>query len=130
MKTAIFLLFFLFLTPILNAQEKPKDTLYFNYDNKYINKYVEIPNHLYLDDSSGGSKGSFFFKEVEVKNNLKPKKIISLKKFIHSSEFYDKKKKLEDEKLAVFFSNYVVFLVKKINKSVKYIHVESGIEIE
>lgn len=119
-----------FSMSILNAQEKPKDTLYFKYDNKYINVYAEIPSHLYLDESSGGSNGSFFFKEGEVKSNLSPKKILSLKKFIRSSDFYDKKKKLNNEKIAVFFSNYVVFLVKNIDKKVECIQVESGFEIE
>lgn len=122
----LFLLFFI----SLNAQEKTKDTLYFKYDNKYINLYTEIPGHFYLDDSSGGSNGSFFFKKGEVKSDLSPKKILSLKKFIRSSDFYDKKKKLNNEKIAVFFSNYIVFLVKNIDKKVEYIQVESGFEIE
>ncbi|MDN3675054.1 hypothetical protein QWY99_18630 [Flavobacterium branchiarum] len=134
MKIVVFILIALFSSVILNAQEKTKDTLYFKYDNKYDNKYInlytEIPGHFYLDDSSGGSNGSFFFKKGEVKSDLSPKKILSLKKFIRSSDFYDKKKKLNNEKIAVFFSNYVVFLVKNIDKKVEYIQVESGFEIE
>jgi hypothetical protein len=66
--------------------------LFFKYDSKYINTHVEILHHFYLDDSSGGSNVSFFFKEGEVKNNLNPKKILSLKKFVRSSKFYDKNK--------------------------------------
>jgi hypothetical protein len=129
MKTVILILLSLFSTFIM-AQEKTKDTLYFKYDKGYINTYAEIPSHFYLDDSSGGSNGSFFFKEGEVKSNLRPKKILSLKKFVRSSNFYDKKKKLNNEKIAVFFSNYIVFLVKNIDKKVEYIQVESGFEIE
>ncbi|WP_281322764.1 hypothetical protein [Flavobacterium aestivum] len=129
MKILTAILSFFFLSS-LKAQEKQKDTLFFNYDNKYINTYAELPSHFYLDDSSGGSNGSFFFKKGEIKNNLNPKKILSLKKFVHSSEFYEKKKKLKDEKLAAFFSNYVIFLVKNIDEKKEYIQVESGFEIE
>ncbi|UQD55599.1 hypothetical protein [Flavobacterium sp. K5-23] len=130
MKTVIIILLSLISTSKLKAQEKPKDTLFFKYDKTYINAYVEIPSHFYLDDSSGGNNGSFFFKKGEVKNNLNPKKILSLKKYVRSSKFYDKNKKLEDQKLAALFSNYVVFLVKNSTKKTEYIHVESGIEIE
>lgn len=120
----------LFFLSSLKAQEKQKDTLFFKYDDKYINTYKEIPSHFYLDDSSGGNNRSFFFKEGEVKNNLHPKKILSLKNFVHSSDFYDKKKKLKDEKIAAFFSKYVIFLVKKNNQKIEYIQVVPGFEIE
>ena len=130
MKTAILLLIYSFSTPILKAQEKSKDTLFFNYNNGYIRTYAEIPHHFYLNDSSDGRNGSFFFKEGEIKNNLNPKKIMSLKRFIRSSEFYNKKKNLKDDKLAVFLSNYIVFLVKNTHKKVIYIQVQAGVEIE
>lgn len=130
MKSLGFLFSFIFLfSTTLKAQEK-KDTLFFKYDNKYINTYAEIPNHFYLDDSSGGSHGSFFFGKGEVENNLNPKSILSLKKYVRSSVFYDKTKKLNDEKIADFFSNYVVFLVRIIDEKVEYIQVKSGFEIE
>jgi hypothetical protein len=129
MKTHI-LVISLFYLSILKSQEKPKDTLFFNYDNKYIRTHVEIPYHFYLKDGSGSNYGTFFFKEVKVLNNLNPKETLCLKKFVRSSKFYDKNKqpKLEDNKLAFFFSNFVVFLTKK-NKS-EYIQVESAVVIE
>lgn len=130
MKTYNLVILSLFFLNYLKAQEKSKDTLFFNYDHKYINIHVEIPHHFYLDDSSGGSNGSFFFKEIRVLNNLNPKKKLSLKKFIRFSKFYDrhKQQKLNDYKLWEYFNGYVVFLVKK-NKS-EYIEVKSSFEIE
>ncbi|WP_016990124.1 hypothetical protein [Flavobacterium sp. ACAM 123] len=79
MKTAILLLLSLFIGPNLQAQEKQKDTLFFNYNNKYIRTLVEMPNEFYIKDGSGASYGNFFFKEVKVLNNLKPKKTYVLK---------------------------------------------------
>ncbi len=124
--TAILSLFFL---NSLKAQEKLNDTLFFKYDQKYINTYKEMPGHFYLYDSGGGNNGSFFFTEREVKSNLNPKKILSLKKFVRSSDCY-KKKKLKDEKLAAFFSKYIVFLVKNVDNKEEFIQVESSFEIE
>lgn len=132
MKTHILVMTLLFFLNSLKAQEKIKDTIFFNYDNKYINTHVEIPQHFYLDDSSGGINGSFFFAEVRVINNLNPKEILSLKKFIRSSNFYDKnkKQKLNDYKLWEYFNEYVVLFVKNNHRKTEYIHVESGFEIE
>jgi len=130
MKRFVFLFCFIFLfNTTLKAQEK-KDTLFFKYDNKYIKTFAEMPNHFYLEDSSGGSHGTFFFGKGDVKSNLNPKSILSLKKYVRSSVFYDKTKKLNDEKIADFFSNYVVFFVKTIDKKVEYIQVKSSFEIE
>lgn len=120
----------LFLLSPLEAQETQKDTLFFKYDDKYINAFKEIPSHFYLDDSSGGNNGSFFFEEGEVKCNLNPKKVLLLKRFVRSSDFYDKNKKLKDEKLATFFNKYIIFLVKKNHKKIEYIQVKPGFEIE
>lgn len=132
MKTHILVMTLLFFLNSLKAQEKIKDTIFFNYDNKYLNTHVEIPQHFYLDDSSGGSNGSFFFAEVRVINNLNPKEILSLKKFIRSSNFYDKnkKQKLNDYKLWEYFNEYVVLFVKNNHRKTEYIHVGSGFEIE
>jgi len=130
MKTAILLLLSLFIGPNLQAQEKQKDTLFFNYNNKYIRTLVEMPNEFYIKDGSGASYGNFFFKEVKVLNNLKPKKNLCLKKFIRSSKYYDKNKEpqLDDYKLAFFLNNYIIFLTKR-NKS-EYIQVVAAVGIE
>ena len=114
----------------LEAQKINKDTLFFKYDSQYIKTHIEIPKHYYLDDSSGGNKGSFFFKEVRVINNIDMKQILCIKKFIRSSKFYDKHKKLNDYELASFFTKYLIFLVRKTGKETEYIQVESSFEIE
>jgi hypothetical protein len=130
MKTTILLLSFFFIAPILKAQEKTKDTLFFNYDDKYIRTHVEIPHYFYLKDGSESNYGTFFFKEVKILNNLNSKEIRCLKKFIRSSRFYDKNKqpKLNDYKLWEYFNDYVVFFAKK--NEPEYIEVKSGFEIE
>ncbi|WP_166921334.1 hypothetical protein [Flavobacterium poyangense] len=120
--------------PIRNKEEriynKVKDTLYFNMDTKYIRTHAQIPNHIYLNDSSGANNGSFFFKTIEFANHLKPKEIRSLEKFVQTSRFYnkDKTQKLNDYELAEYLNNYVVFLVDDTKK--ECIRVESGFEIE
>ncbi|MDR7212746.1 hypothetical protein [Flavobacterium piscis] len=113
-------------------ENKVKDTLVFNYDTKYIQTYVKTPKQYYLNDSSGGSNGSFFFREKSFVNNLETKELLSLQEFVQSSRFYnkDKKQKLDDLKLAEYFNNYIVFLVRKNSKETEYIQVESSFEIE
>lgn len=128
MKVSFFIILLFFLQ-FLVAQEKQKDTLFFHYDKKYIKTYNEMPQQLYLYDSSEGSRGSFFFKEVEIKQNLNPKKISCLKIFVRSSEYY-KNKKLDNYKLASFLNTYIVFLTKKENGKIQYIQLESSFEIE
>lgn len=116
----------------LFSQEKPKDTLFFKYDKKYIKTYEQIPHYYFLEDSSGISSGTFFFEELEVTSNIKPDKIFCLKKMVRSSKFYNsnRKMKLDDNGLFEYFNNYIVFLVKK-NKNVNsYIRVRSNWEIE
>jgi hypothetical protein len=107
-----------------------KDTLFFKFDSKYINTYVEIPNHFYLNDSSGSSNGSFFFQKGKSKSDLKPKEVLSLKEFVQSSRFYEenKKQKLNDLELSEFLNNYIIFLVNDEKK--EYIQVSCGYEIE
>ncbi|MDG1870573.1 MAG: hypothetical protein P8I78_01255 [Flavobacterium sp.] len=89
----------------LEAQKMNKETLFFKYDSQYIKTHIEIPKHYYLDDSSGGNIGSFFFKELRVINNTDMKQILCIKKFIRSSKFYDQHKKLNDYELASFLVN-------------------------
>ncbi len=133
MKTHIlFGLLSCFFISVLLSQEKPKDTLFFKFDKNYINTYKQIPNHYYLDDSSAGSIGSFYFKELGVIHDIKPKEILCLKKVVRSSKFYvrQKNRKLDDDGLFEYFNNYVIFLVKENKKDVKYIRVRARWEIE
>jgi hypothetical protein len=132
MKIAI--LFILSLFPcFVGAQEKVKDTLFFSYDTQYIITFTEIPNHYYIEDSSGGNVGDFFFAEVQKIKNFKTKKReINLKEYIRSSKFYDENRrlKLRDYALTDYLENYVIFLVKTENGKKSYIQVEASFEIE
>ena len=129
MKAIIFALFTLFFIP-LKAQETKKDTLFFKYDNKYIKTFNEAPGVYYLADSHGGSLGAFFFSEIRRIDNVKFKKLMCLKKFVRSSEFYDKKKKLHDLEITGLFKKYIVFLVRKNDTATTFIEVEPFFEIE
>ncbi|CAM2907258.1 hypothetical protein SAMN05444143_105140 [Flavobacterium succinicans] len=122
MKT-IFLVLLSFFFVSLKAQEKEKDTLYFKYDNKYVYESKYAPKEYLLKDSN--SDEIFFFNEVEKVTDLNPKEILCLKKIIRTPKFYDenKKQKLNNYKLILFFRDYVVFLVKKTNNKTEYIRV-------
>jgi uncharacterized protein with von Willebrand factor type A (vWA) domain len=130
MKTHISLLLLTFFSvAILKAQEKPKDTIFFKLDNRYVYESKYVPKEYLLKDSN--SDEVFFFKGVEIVNNVNPKEILCLKKFIRSSKFYDKTKnqKLNNYKLIIFFRDYVVFLVKKNNNKTEYIYVKPAVVI-
>ncbi|PBJ08085.1 hypothetical protein [Flavobacterium sp. ACN6] len=132
MKTVIVTLTFLstlFLNS-LQAQEIIKDSLFFKYDPKYILNFKEAPEVYYLQDSHDGSTGTFFFKEVKRISSVKKKNIKCLKKFIRSSEFYSRESHLDDREAAVFFNNFIVFLMKKEDKKTTYIQVQGSFEIE
>lgn len=134
MKKYIFTVFIAILFIVsLQAQVRGKDTLFFTYDKKYITTHVEIPNHFYIKDGSGVAVGNFYFTEVKkIKNqNVKSKKRC-LQKFIRSSKFYDKNKKLKlnDYGLWEYLKDFVIVLVKDVGKRKEYIQVESSYEIE
>jgi hypothetical protein len=127
MRKNIFILFFiLFFATFLRAQERSKDTLFFKYDNKYIKTYTEIPKHYYLDDIKGGGNGNFFFDEIHIVNNMKKKKMLCLKEFVHDPKFYNEKQKLDDYKLGVYLNKHIVYLVRKN----EYIQVQATHEID
>lgn len=121
--SSFFALFFMFF---LQAQEIAKDTLFFKYDNKYIKTYTELPKHYYLDDIKGGGNGNFFFNEIQIINNVKKKKMLCLKEFVHDSKFYNEKQKLDDYKLSVYLNKHIIFLVRKK----EYIQVVAAYEID
>lgn len=111
-----------------------KDTLFFKLDNSYVYESKYVSKNYLLRDSSGSNNGTFFFQEVKAKNNqkIKPEEILSLENFVRSSRFYEKNKqrKLNDDNLAHFFNNYVVFLEKNTSEKTEYIQVVAGIAIE
>lgn len=132
MKAVTLILLCLFST-LVKAQENPKDTLYFSYNNNYIRTYDKIPNHLYLKDSNGTNNGAFYFTEVKTLEDQKiNSKGICLRKFVRSSKYFDKNKdpKLNDYELWKYFRDYYIFLVKKVDGKKKYIQVKSSYEIE
>ncbi|WP_367755690.1 hypothetical protein [Flavobacterium sp. WC2430] len=118
-----------FSIAVLKAQEKSKDTLFFKLDNKYVYESKFVSKEYLLKDRNKDEV--FFFKGNETLKNVKPKEILCLKKFIRSSQFYDKtkKQKLNNYKLIIFFRDYVVFLVIKTKNETKYIHVNPAVVI-
>ena len=127
MKKNIFSLFIsIFSIGFLQAQERISDTLFFKYDKNYIKTYPEIPKQYYLADIKTGGNGTFFLNEVQIVSNLKKKKMLCFKKFVHDLKFYNKKQELDDNKLADYLSQHTVYLVRKN----EYIQVQAGHEID
>lgn len=106
--------------------QETKDTLYFKFNRDYLQIYEVTPGQYYLVDSS--DDGVFFFEKMETLTDLKPKKILCLKKYVRNSEYYDKsrKRKLYDYELYDHLKNYIIFLVKRK----EYIKVRASFEIE
>ena len=111
---------------------KIKDTLFFKLDNNYIFKPSSKSASFLLKDSHDVTYGGFYFETVQTLNNLSPKEILSLEKYVRSSKSYDdnRKEKLNDYKLWEHFNNYVVVLVEEALGKKKYIEVASMYAIE
>jgi len=120
-RTVCKVLLTLLFASMLKAQEEKKDTLYFNYDKDYLKAYNNEYEQgtIYLKDSSDVGQGTFFFQATDTLFHLNPKKVLCLKEFVRSSKFYNKTKKLDDYRLAVFLDSYQIFLVKE-NENKKY----------
>ncbi|NCO64339.1 MAG: hypothetical protein GW839_09720 [Flavobacteriales bacterium] len=131
MKTYIFLaIFSIFSITILIGQEKSNDTLFFNFDTRYIKKGVINKTQFHIKDSS--YDGTFFFEKIGIVNNIKPKEILCLKKIVRNSKFYDKKakRKLNDYRLWEYLRDYTIFLIAKNKKGLECIQVVASFEIE
>lgn len=115
---------------ILNskAQEKIKDTLYFDLDNSYIYESKYVPNKFLLKDKN--SNEEIYFVATKIEYNLTPKSILCLKKFIRVPQYYSdkKKEKLDNYKLLNFLTSSTVYLVRKKNDKFEYINVNPIIE--
>lgn len=121
---AYFLIIFSFISlGSVIAQEKVKDTLFFKYDNSYIYEEQSAPMKFLLKEKN--SDEELYFKGIEILNNLKPKKVLCLKEFIHQPQFYnrDKPQKLKNYELVNFFSDNIVYLVRKLDNKTQYIKV-------
>ncbi|MCD0474121.1 hypothetical protein LPB87_06900 [Flavobacterium sp. EDS] len=76
MKTTIIIILSLFYFISSKAQQIKKDTVFFEYNSNYIRNFIEAPKDYYLKDSNGGSKGAFFFKEINITNDYKDKNTV------------------------------------------------------
>jgi hypothetical protein len=130
MKTFVSTILSVWFINITHAQQIKKDTLFFKYDPKYILNFEQAPGVYYLKDSHSSNSGTFFFKEVNSEASIDKYRTKCLRKFVISSEFYDRKKKLKDRETAEFFNKYIVFLVRKDSGKIKFIQVQGAFEIE
>lgn len=128
MKKVLYL-FLLVLCTKLQAQQKTKDTLFFKLDNSYISETKHTANKFILKDVN--SDEEFYFKGIEVLNDLKTNKILCLKEVIRSSRFYNetKKQKLNNDELVNYFASYTVFLVRKQKGKTEYVKVNPIVAI-
>lgn len=131
----LLLIIFLITCFGLFAQKQNKDTLFIKYDNSLLSReFNPIDKYHYYRIKGTGNNGFVFLIQEEILSDLKPKKIICLKKILKKDEFYFKsplinqKKigKLNDWKLEKYFSEYFIFLVRN-NDFIK-VRVEYQIE--
>ena len=120
------IVYFFFLFAIFKTtygQKVQKDTLFFNLDKNYFIQYAVTPDRYYLKDRN--SDGIFYLESTQEFKNLKPKKILCLKKYVRRSQYYNKKKirKVNQYQLFLHLNEYVIFLVHKNKYSTKYIKV-------
>ncbi|BDU25267.1 MULTISPECIES: hypothetical protein [unclassified Flavobacterium] len=113
----------------LYAQEKSNGTFFFKLDDSYIVESKTSPNKFLLKDKNEDEV--FYFKGVEIVNDLKPKEVLCLKDFVRTSKYYNKNKKnkLNNSELVNFFSNSTVYLVKRKNDKTEFIKVNPIVEI-
>ena len=120
MKHFILLLIIFFIYTLGFTQKTERDTIYFRYDKTYLRTHKSNPGEYYFKDIEGNGLITYFAK-LKTVDNLKPKKILSLKHFIRSSKAYHKKKPdtINQQKLLDIFEEYIIFLVQKIDPTCK-----------
>lgn len=112
--------------------ENQPDTLFFYYDADYLEKqFKHESNYLFVKDT-GDDSGYFFFEKINEYNNLCPKVILNLRKYIRKSGFYDanKKIKLDDYGLYNYLKNSIIFLVKSKRGKKQFLLVKPWMVIE
>lgn len=149
MKKSVLLIIFFFLVTFLKAQEKDKDTLFFNLDKYYtisptitpnlINKnyleIVELQKKLMEHTKTNGY--IYFIGDGILTKGLKPKKILSIKDYIENRKFYldGKYNKIVDEgklsdslidKYKIFFVNGDEFISPRLIKYNSYYPLREG----
>lgn len=128
------ILFFFICLNITSSFSQEKDTLFFNYDEHYLESYPRSPDLLYPKDIQGNEANLFLFKD-EVYYDLDPKKILCLKEFLNARIFNDENnkndgnKKINFDDLVDYLKKFELFLVKKEKKRVKFLKVIPGYEI-
>ena len=134
MKSNLYLIYIVVLIIIpfrLNAQKldsKIEDTLFFKLDTLNFTKVNQKKGIYYLTEvlADKGSSEKLFFKILKKIKNLRPKEILNIKEYIHSSEFYypdRQKNKIYDFGLNMFFEKKIIFLVDSISSCTQYIQV-------
>lgn len=114
---------------MLFAQEQ-KDSLFFDYNKEYFFVKKNDPNSLYLNIAKYAGEGSVFFYIKNTYHNLAPKKTLDLKKFIQTTQYYNKKSNeiRSYNDLADFLYRYhLFFTVTEKNGEKKYIEVGVGV---
>ncbi|KAF2331477.1 MAG: hypothetical protein REI96_10925 [Flavobacterium nitrogenifigens] len=129
MKKHIYLLAILLFGFNLHAQEKLNGTFFFKLDDSYIIESKTKPNTFLIKDKNEDEE--FYFKGVEVVNDLQPNEVLCLKDFVRTSKYYNKNKKnkLNNAELVNFFSSATVYLVRKKNNKTEFIKVNPIVEI-
>lgn len=134
MKSYILILLILFSFSSL-AQEKIKDTLYIKYDINILSRKQDTIEKKFIHLIKGtGNNGFVYLLEVEILNNLNPKKVNYINNILNKNEFSfkskylnkDKRGKINDWKLAEYFDKHMIFLVSGKN----YIKVTTKFEID
>ena len=128
-KYIISLNLFVLFTCMSTGQEIKKDTLFFKFDEKYLIKCKINTKQYYLKEIV--NEGDFSFKEIRKFEGITSKNEICLKKYIRSSDIYDKNKKtINGYKLWGYLKNHTIFIVSKIKGEKEYIEVQAYYEIE
>lgn len=141
MKNSITMLFFMLTCAcnFLNAQERQteesQDTIYFYFDYEYLDQGWTEKDKYYLKDAleDKGSSEIFFFRIINSRKDLRPKKVLDLKEFVRTSEFYHSERRenrLDDFDLANFLGNYTKFLVDDSVEPKVFFKVHTGTEID
>ena len=124
MKKLTFFILLMYCSSTVSSQEIFRDTLYFNFDESYILKTKATGADYRLLDSN--KDGICYFEITQSIQNLNPKKILCLKDYIRTSEYFRKgwKRELMDFSLCGHFSNFILILVKKKENGTEYIQVQ------
>lgn len=109
-----------------------KDTLYFNFDNKYVMPSKHTKNRIVLNENICQGGGAFYFEEKQKMANLpSPGQFLDLKNYIQSSQFYESKNKsFQCVGFSYYIDNYVVIFVRKEEGKVEFIKVQAQYVIE